>query len=194
MLLMDAGRSEEALTLLEQILVELSQDADASILDIATAENSLAGALNNLGRSEQAVEHYWRAYQLFDDGGSELGALPRYNVAAIHVNAGRFEEARALLEEALVLLRERPSALMSAYVRSLLVDVEAERGALVPLRRHLADLDETLSGGHLADSNVKFVLERAAQRLHKRPEGVEPEDLARLTRLIEQQAARLGPR
>jgi tetratricopeptide (TPR) repeat protein len=190
--LLDSGRSEEALTILELAFHDLLRDEDASTLDIATAQNSLAAALHNLGRLEPALEHYWGAYQRFDEAGSELAALPRYNVASIHLNAGRPEEARALLEEGLIMLGEQPSALMRAYILSLLVDVDAQQGALEPLTRHLIQLDETLSTGHTADGGVKFTLERTAKRLDEQPEGVAPDLRARLQRLIDEQTARLS--
>jgi tetratricopeptide (TPR) repeat protein len=192
MLLLDSGRAEEALTILELAFHDLLHDEDASTLDIATAQNGLAAALHNLGRLEPALEHYWGAYQRFDEAGSELAALPRYNVASIHLNAGRPEEARALLEEGLIMLGEQPSALMRAYILSLLVDVDAQQGALEPLTRHLIQLDETLSTGHTADGGVKFTLERTAKRLDEQPEGVAPDLRARLQRLIDEQTARLS--
>jgi tetratricopeptide (TPR) repeat protein len=106
MILLDAGRPAEARRLLEQCLEDYADGS--SRLQLGTVHNALAGALRALGELEGAQEHYWRAYTLYDEIGSELSALPRYNVADIYVVEGRHEEARALLDEAMTVLGSGP--------------------------------------------------------------------------------------
>ncbi|MBK7756291.1 MAG: tetratricopeptide repeat protein [Deltaproteobacteria bacterium] len=189
MILLDTGRPEEARTLLERCLEDFADGS--SRVHLATIHNSLAAVMHNLGELEGAQEHYWRAYTLYDEIGSELSALPRYNVADIYVVEGRHEEARALLDEAMTVLGERPSALMSSYVLSMLVFLDAEQRRLEPLTPHVARLGEALETSQLADRAVLAKLSQAQGLLHARPEGVDPVPLARLDGLVTLQDTRL---
>ncbi|MCK6525719.1 tetratricopeptide repeat protein [Myxococcota bacterium] len=194
MILLDAGRAEEARALLERCLEDYADGS--SRLQLGTIHNALAGALRALGELDGALEHYWRAYTLYDEIGSELSALPRYNVADIYVVEGKHEEARALLDEAVIMLGERPSTLMSAYVLSMLVFLDAEQRRLELLGAHLTRLAEALETSRFADRVVLLKLSQAQGLLQARPDGVDPEALARLAGLITLQETRsrgLGP-
>jgi tetratricopeptide (TPR) repeat protein len=189
MLLLDAGRPAESRALLELCLVDLADGS--SRLQLATTHNAMAGTLRALGELDGAQEHYWRSYTLYDEIGSELGALPRYNVADMYMVEGRHEEARALLDEALTVLVERPSTLMSSYVLSQMVSLDAEQRRLELLTPHVAGLAEALESGQLADRAVLTKLSHAQKLLHARPEGVDPDTLARLDGLVALQETRL---
>ena len=109
----------------------------------------------------------------------------------MYVVEGRHEEARALLDEAMTMLGERPSALMSSYVLSMLVYLDAEQRRLEPLTPHVPRLGEALETSRLADRVVLFKLSQAQGLLHARPEGVDPATLARLDGLVTLQDTRL---
>jgi Flp pilus assembly protein TadD len=189
MILLDTGRPAEARTLLERCLEDFADGS--SRVHLATIHNSLAAVMHNLGELEGAQEHYWRAYTLFDEIGSELSALPRYNVADIYVREGRHEEARALMDEAMTVLGERPSALMLAYVLAMLVFLDAEQRRLELLTAHLGRLGEALETSQLADRVVFVKLSEVQRLLHARPEGVDPATLERIDGLVALQETRL---
>jgi tetratricopeptide (TPR) repeat protein len=189
MILMDTGRAAEARTILEGCLKDYADGS--SRLHRATFHNSLAAAMHELGEYEGAQEHYWRAYTLFDEVGSELSALPRYNVADIYVKEGRFEEARALMDEAVAVLKERPSALMSAYVLSMLMFLDAKQDRLELFTPHLQALGEALEATGLADRVIRIKLGEAQRLLQARPEGADPATLARIDGLVTLQETRL---
>ncbi|MBK9647725.1 MAG: tetratricopeptide repeat protein [Deltaproteobacteria bacterium] len=189
MILLDTGRPAEARTLLERCLEDFADGS--SRVHLATIHNSLAAVMHNLGELEGAQEHYWRAYTLFDEIGSELSALPRYNVADIYVREGRHEEARALMDEAMTVLGERPSALMLAYVLAMLVFLDAEQRRLELLTAHLGRLGEALETSQLADRVVFVKLSEVQRLLQARPEGVDPATLARIDGLVTLQETRL---
>jgi len=97
-----------------QIHLHAGRDADAvaalrRATDLAPADSetryALASALERLGRSEEAAQHFARVEQaqrqLLTDRRRELSATVLKQEAALHVAEGRFDTAIALYEKAL---------------------------------------------------------------------------------------------
>ena len=89
------------------------------------------------------------------------------------------------------MLGERPSTLMSAYVLGMLVFLDAEQRRLELLGAHLTRLAEVLESSRFADRAVLLKLSQAQGLLQARPDGVDPDALARLDGLVTLQDTRL---
>ncbi|MFF2546493.1 tetratricopeptide repeat protein [Kitasatospora sp. NPDC058063] len=153
----EAGRTDEAMSLQEQVLADLQRLHGSDHPTVLMARNNLAATYSEAGRVEDAIG---LQEQVLADRRHELGAdhpdtlTSRNNLAATYLEAGRVEDAVGLQEQVLadrrrVLGGDHPDTLTSRNNLAVMYlhAGDVERG-LEMLRRAAADLDRVLGPDH----------------------------------------------
>ncbi|MEU3572819.1 tetratricopeptide repeat protein [Kitasatospora sp. NPDC036755] len=173
----EAGRTEEAMGLQEQVLADLRRLHDDGHPTVLMARNNLAVTYAEAGRVEDAIG---LQEQVVADRHRELGGdhpdtlTSRNNLAAAYLEAGRVEDAIGLQEQVVadrhrVLGGDHPDTLTSRNNLAVMYlhTGEPDQGVEL-LRRTAADLDRVLGPDH--PSTVQ-----ARENLHAVTRGPEPE-------------------
>ncbi|MGW7442308.1 tetratricopeptide repeat protein [Kitasatospora sp. NPDC054795] len=153
----EAGRTDEAMSLQEQVLADLQRLHGSDHPTVLMARNNLAATYSEAGRVEDAIG---LQEQVLADRRHELGAdhpdtlTSRNNLAATYLEAGRVEDAVGLQEQVLadrrrVLGVDHPDTLTSRNNLAVMYlhAGDVERGVEM-LRRAAADLDRVLGPDH----------------------------------------------
>ncbi|MFJ6775766.1 tetratricopeptide repeat protein, partial [Kitasatospora sp. NPDC091257] len=153
----EAGRTDEAMSLQEQVLADLQRLHGSDHPTVLMARNNLAATYSEAGRVEDAIG---LQEQVLADRRHELGAdhpdtlTSRNNLAATYLEAGRVEDAVGLQERVLadrrrVLGGDHPDTLTSRNNLAVMYlhAGDVERGVEM-LRRAAADLDRVLGPDH----------------------------------------------
>ncbi|MFD5436468.1 tetratricopeptide repeat protein [Kitasatospora sp. NPDC127067] len=153
----EAGRTDEAMSLQEQVLADLQRLHGSDHPTVLMARNNLAATYSEAGRVEDAIG---LQEQVLADRRHELGAdhpdtlTSRNNLAATYLEAGRVEDAIGLQEQVLadrrrVLGADHPDTLTSRNNLAVMYlhAGDVERGVEM-LRRAAADLDRVLGPDH----------------------------------------------
>ncbi|MEU3560229.1 tetratricopeptide repeat protein [Kitasatospora sp. NPDC006786] len=153
----EAGRTDEAMSLQEQVLADLQRLHGSDHPTVLMARNNLAATYSEAGRVEDAIG---LQEQVLADRRHELGAdhpdtlTSRNNLAATYLEAGRVEDAVGLQEQVLadrrrVLGGDHPDTLTSRNNLAVMYlhAGDVERGVEM-LRRAAADLDRVLGPDH----------------------------------------------
>lgn len=122
-----AGQPDEALRIFDDALVDSRTSLSENILGEITS--SKAELLEELGRSDEAIQHLTSARELFRSCGN-LGRSGAVSVdaATIHARAWRFSEAQQCYENALTDFQEDHRSLQFAWARDLLASVLEAQG------------------------------------------------------------------
>ncbi len=128
-----------------------------------------ANALNNLGvllrkheRVDEAVATYRASLAIYEEIGASYASLPRYNLACVHLSAGRVWDAYPGLKRCLHEVQTWRWVGLEPMVRSALAEIEVHTGDLAAFDDHLARIRALWSAGGVPERDAAGNLERAA--------------------------------
>jgi len=98
--------------------------------------NSLGELERAIGQPDFAIDYYRDSVEAFAAAGSPQGVIPRFNMAFVELQLGRFTEARDVLEQALAEVRARQWGALEAHLGVALCVCAAGRGDWDEFARH----------------------------------------------------------
>ena len=180
-----AGRTQEAIELLERVLADRERLVGRDDPETLTARGDLAGAYGSAGRTQEAIA---LEEQVLADCERLLGSehpdtlTVRGNLATSYWSAGRSQEATELLERVLadherLLGSEHPRTLTArANLATSYQSVGRTREAVELLERVLADRERLLGSEHAQTLSARGDLANSYRLVDRTQEAIELEE------------------